>query len=251
MLFSSEVLVLSKEKLGEIDLLLELLSPKGKIRAIAKGAQKSRRRFVNLLEEFNLLKAHFRKTKKGKLPILEKADLLFLPESIRYDYKKYIFFSYIGELISKISFSEQDVDYFCFIKDFIQELEKNEISWVYKPYFELKVLKLLGWEPQLFRCVKCGYKPKKIFYFSVTAGGILCYKCKDEISEFLEFQVIDILQNLIKMPLDLKNLLKFEKKVELSPNIKRKILKISEDFLRFFLFFDINSLKFLKETGGF
>ncbi|RLG11205.1 DNA repair protein RecO [Candidatus Pacearchaeota archaeon] len=246
MIFSIEAFVLSKEKIGEIDLLIELFTPKGKIWGIAKGAQKSRRRFVNLLEEFNFIKAHLRKTSKGKFLILEKADLLFLSEEIRRDYKKYIFISYIGETLSKISFSGLYVEYFSFIKNLIKEIETNEIISLLKPFFELKILKFSGWSPELFQCVRCGYKPKKVFYLSILEGGLLCFNCKDGNNEALDLQIVDILRDLIKMPINFEKLRKIEEELEKMPYLKEKILKISEKFFRFFLPFEINSLKFLK-----
>jgi len=247
MIFSLEALVLSKEKLGEIDLLIELFTPKGKIWSVAKGAQKSRKRFVNLLEEFNLIKAHLRKTAKGKLPILEKADLLFLPESIRRDYKKYLMISYIGEILSKISFPGLYVEYFSFIKKLFMEIEKENPPFLLKPFFELKILKFSGWSPEFFQCVKCGYKPKKIFFLSIPEGGILCFRCKDGNSEKLDLETVDILRSLIKMPVELESLKKLEKDLEKAIYIKEKILKISEKFLKYFLPFELNSLKFLKD----
>lgn len=249
MIFSLEALVLSKEKLGEIDLIIELLTHKGKIWSIAKGAQKSKKRFVNLLEEFNIIKAHLRKTSKGKFPILEKADLLFLPESIRNDYRKYIIVSYIGEICSKINFSGLFIEYFSFIKNLFKEVEKNEITLLLKPFFELKILKFSGWSPELFQCVKCGYKPKKVFYFSIPEGGILCFKCKDGNSETLDLETIEILRNLIKMPVEIERLKKIEKILEKSIDVKEKIFKISEKFFKYFLPFELNSLKFLKELN--
>jgi len=246
MIFSIEAFVLSKEKIGEIDSLIELFTPKGKIWSIAKGAQKSRRRFVNLLEEFNFIKAHLRKTSKGKFLILEKADLLFLSEEIRRDYKKYIFISYIGETLSKISFSGLCVEYFSFIKNLIKEIETNKIISLLKPFFELKILKFSGWSPELFQCVRCGYKPKKVFYLSISEGGLLCFNCKDGNNEALDLQIVDILRDLIKMPINFEKLHKIEEELKKMPHLKEKILKISEEFFRFFLPFEINSLKFLK-----
>ncbi len=247
MIFSVEAFVLSKEKIGEIDSLIELFTPKGKIWSIAKGAQKSRRRFVNLLEEFNFIKAHLRKTSKSKFLILEKADLKFLPESIRNDYKKYILVSYIGEILSKISFSGLSVDYFSFIKNLLEEIEKNKVLILLKPFFELKILKFLGWAPELFHCVKCGYKPKKLFYFSIYEGGIVCFKCKDGNSEILDFKTLEILRKLINMSVNFKELQKIEEDLKKMINVREKILKISEKLFKFFLPFEINSLKFLKE----
>ncbi len=246
MIFSLEALVLSKEKLGEIDLLVELFTPKGKIWSIAKGAQKSRKRFVNLLEEFNFIKAHLRKTSKGKFPILEKADLLFLPEGIRNDYRKYIMISYMGEILSKINFYGLFVEYFSFIKILFKEIEKNELISLLKPFFELKILKFSGWSPEFFQCVKCGYKPKKVFYLSIPEGGILCFKCKDENSESINLETIEVLRNLIEIPVHFEKLKKLEKDLEKSIEVKEKIFKISEKFFKYFLPFEWNSLKFLN-----
>ncbi len=252
MVFSIDALVLSKEKLGEIDLLLELLTPNGKIWSIAKGAQKSYKRFVNLLEEFNFIKAHLRKTSRGKIFILEKADPIFLPEKIRENYKKYIFLCFIGEVLSKTNFVGLKIEYFLFIKTLIESIDTYKFFSLWKPLFELKILKFSGWTPQLYKCVKCEYIPKKIFYFSVEKGGIVCYKCKTSESEYLEIEVIKVLRNLIEVSNNFERLYKIEEELEKNLLIKEKVLKISEKFFKFFLPFEFNSLKFLKEyvLGG-
>ncbi len=249
MIFSVEALVLSKEKLGEIDLLVELFTPKGKIWSIAKGAQKSRKRFVNLLEEFNFIRAHLRRTSKGNFPILEKADLIFLPETIRSNYKKYFIVSYIGEILSKVSFSGLKVDYFSFIKSFLKELEGKNVGILWKSYFELKILKFSGWIPEFFQCVKCGYKPKKVFYLSIPEGGIMCFRCKEEASEVLDLKTIQVLRELMDMPINFEKLQKLEEDFKKFVDVIEKAYKISEKFFKYFLPFEINSLKFIKEYG--
>lgn len=249
MIQTVEALVLSKEKRGEIDLLVELLTPKGKIWCIAKGAQKSRRRFVNTLEEFNFIKAHLRRTSKGKSFILEKADLEFLPESIRKDYKKFVIISYIGEILSKVSFSGLFVNYFSFIKTLLKEIEKNEVLSLIKPFFELKILKFLGWAPELFYCVKCGYKPNKVFYISIHDGGILCFRCKDGGSENLKSETLEILRELIRMPVNFQGLQELEKDLQKIVDGREKLFRISERFLKYFLCLEINSLKFLESVS--
>jgi len=70
-------LVLNRYEVGESDLLLVLLSPTlGRFSALAKGARRSRKRFVNVLEPFTLLRAHLRGGRKGLAPFLDQADLL-------------------------------------------------------------------------------------------------------------------------------------------------------------------------------
>jgi len=90
---------------------------------------------------------------------------------------------------------------------------------------------------------------KKFFFLSIPEGGILCFKCKDGNSEELDFETVDILRYLIKMPVEFERLKKLEKDLEKSVYIKEKIFKISEKFFKYFLPFELNSLKFLKEFG--
>jgi len=251
MLFSIEGLVLSKEKVGEIDLLVETLTPKGKVWAIAKGAQKSKRRFVNLLEDFNLLTLHLRRNFKGTLPILEKADLLFIPESLWEDLEKYVFFSYLGEVLSKVSFKGLEVEYFNFIKDWIKFLDKEpKITLWHKVFFEWQMLGFLGWSPQVEGCVKCGYQPKRIFYFSVRDGGVLCYRCKEENAFRLTLEQVEVLKIFSKMSKKPKFLKEPMKKKRLSSEVLMILNKISERFFQYFLVFDVISLKMVKETLG-
>ena len=250
MLSSLEAIPLSKEKLGEIDLLVEFLTPEGKLWCVAKGGQKSKRRFLNALEDLNILKIYTRKPKKGELPILEKAEILFIPEKPRYDYESYIFSCYITEVISKVSYPELRAEHFEITKKFIKLLENKSFSLILKPMFELKLLTSLGWKPELERCVRCGYPPRKIFFLSIKDGGAVCYRCKGERDEFLEKGVIDILKFLIKMPLRAREMERVIKETLNSQKIFSKVFKITEDFLKFYIDSEISSLKFFNGVGN-
>lgn len=249
MFFSVEGLVLSKEKIGEIDVLVEILTPKGKLWAIAKGAQKSRKRFVNLLEEFNLLNLHLRKTFKGSLPILEKADLIFIPESIWGNLEKYIFFSYMGEVLSKVSFKGLETEYFNFIKDWVKFLDKEpKLTLFHKFFFEWQMLGFLGWSPQIEVCVRCGYQPKRIFYFSVKEGGIICYRCRQEGDFRLSAEQVEVLKIFSKMSKNKEDLKKVMEKKALTFEDLKILNSLTERFFNYFLVFEFNSLQTLKET---
>jgi len=245
---SSFGVVLSKEKLGEIDLLVELLTPEGKVWVIAKGAQKSKRRFVNALEEFNLLKVYLRKPKKGELQILEKVEVLFIPERVRYDTFRYLLASYFLEVLSKTSFPELKAEHFEFVKWLSNYLETPNFSLLIKPLFELRLCNFLGWKPELETCLSCGYRPKKVFFFSFKAGGILCPKCRGDQDEFLNDATVDIFKFLIKMPLKDAEALMFDLEESLKRNelVAEKVFSIPEVFLLYHLEFDVTSLGFLK-----
>ncbi|MCS7279212.1 MAG: DNA repair protein RecO [Thermodesulfobacteriaceae bacterium] len=251
MFFCSEAYVLNKEKIGEKDLLLELLTPSGKILSIAKGAQKSKRRFVNVLEEFNFIYAHFRKKGQEEIPILEVADLKYLPENLRKDYSKFLLFSYINEVLSQVSYPKLEVEYFFWIKEFLKLV--NELSLestfkvkaleILKSYFEWNFMGFLGWKPQLDYCVSCYRVIQRLYYFSIPLGGILCINCKDGESFLLDQGVIELLRKFIKIPINLKEFLSM-----LTFSEVKTLIELGEKYVSYFLSYKGKSLRILKEA---
>ncbi len=90
--FKEFALVLTKEKQNEIDLVVTFLSKTKKFKAIAKGGQKSQKRFLNAFEDFTLLKLLLRKSFKTRLPIIDSAKIIFVPEKIREKQENFFFF---------------------------------------------------------------------------------------------------------------------------------------------------------------
>jgi DNA repair protein RecO (recombination protein O) len=51
-------------------------------------------------------------------------------------------------------------------------------------YYEVRLLDLVGFRPQLFQCVKCGEEIlAQDQYFSAYLGGVVCPKCGPQTSE--------------------------------------------------------------------
>jgi len=243
-LFTLPALVLEKEKYQEIDLLVRFLTPRGKLRALAKGAQKSKRRFLNLLEPLTYLRIHIRKPKKGFFPILEGADLLYLPESPRENLKKFFFFSYLSEVLDYTAPEALKGEDFLFLVNFLKDLDKRELTIFDKLFFDLKWLKVCGVYPQVFQCVRCGREPKRFFYFSIREGGILCFNCKIEPIEALTFSQIDLLKKIVRI----KGVDELLRNGEVfSEEDILKLCKMVEEFFIYHLDWEPKSLKILRE----
>ena len=246
MLFSIDSYVLNKEKIGEIDYLIELLTPKGKVWAVAKGAQKSKKRFLNILEDSTFLKCHLRKTKKGNLPILEKADVIFISEKARRDLKVYAFFSYINEVISKISYPGLTSEYFYFIKNLLLEIEKRGFFIYDKIFFEQKLLFYLGYYPNWKNCIKCGKPFNRLAFLNFSEGAIFCVNCKGENGILIEPKLLKFFQNFFEIYKNFTNL----KATDYGNIIDKKVLEnainMSEKIFLYLLSFEIKSLQVLK-----
>lgn len=246
MLFSLPALVLDKEKRNEIDLLITFLTPGGKIRALAKGAQKSRRRFLNLLEDLTYLRVHLRKLQKGKNLILEGADLFYLPESPRWILSKFYFFSYVSEVLSFTlpgALRKSDFEWLVNFIKFTDQKEPFNLKEL-KVFFELKWLQICGLYPQVWECVSCGREPKRIYYFSVPSGGILCFSCRNNFSYPLSLNQIDLLRKIVRIKVlnEVEILMKGLSKPE-----SFSFLHLIEEFFIYHFEWEPKSLRVLKE----
>lgn len=235
-------LVLDKQKANEIDYLVDLLTPHGRIRALAKGAQKSRRRFLNLLEDLTYLRVHLRSSQRGFYPILESADPLFISEGARIDLTKYYFFSYVAEILNETAWGPLSTRDFHFLVRFLREIDERQVKPIYKTYFELHWLRMQGLKPHLESCVYCGVQPKRIFYFHVPAGGIICVNCRTEGARTVEREQIDLLIRLGKID-SLEKMAEFHSS---SSNLE-DLVNLIEDFFFYHLDVESKALPILKE----
>jgi DNA repair protein RecO (recombination protein O) len=150
---------------------------------------------------------------------------------IREDSKK-LFIAYkLFKLINEfISYPQRDSDLFNTLLDSLKYLEKFPNELVYY-WFLLKLLKSLGFEPNLSKCSKCN-KNDNISYFSNYIGGVLCKTCARNN------------QSIIYIGKDLYNLLKFLqqlKDIKALPELTdSKMLKNLSGFFK-------NYIKYIKE----
>jgi DNA repair protein RecO (recombination protein O) len=176
--FRSEAVVLRHHNWGEADRILWLFTlDQGKIRAIAKGVRKPRSRKSGHLEPFtrvNLLLARGR-----DIPIITQADTLDAFLSLREGLLLTTYASYVVELLDRFTFEEEENRaLYRLLVNTLKHLSKNEHLEIVLRYYEIRLLDLVGFRPQLFECVVCGEEIKPADqYFSALLGGVICPKC--------------------------------------------------------------------------
>lgn len=102
---------------------------------------------------------------------------------LRDDLEKTALASYMGQLAEELApQGEQAEEYLRLFLNSLYLLEQNKrtVDFI-KPLFELRMLTLAGYMPDLVGCQNCGEYDADGFYFSPTAGGILCSDCAGEI----------------------------------------------------------------------
>ncbi|MFQ5611790.1 MAG: DNA repair protein RecO [Anaerolineae bacterium] len=178
-LYRTEGLVLRRTDFGEADRLLTVFTPDlGKLRLIAKGARKTKSRKAGHIELFThtaLLVA------KGRnLDIISQAESLESFRPLREDLGRISYAYYVVELLDRfIEEGDENFPLFELALRTVARLsdEAAENLFLALRYFELHLLGLTGFQPQLHFCVACGNPLQPVTnYFQVADGGVLCPK---------------------------------------------------------------------------
>lgn len=181
-LYRTEAVVLRRHGMGEADRLLTLYTPaRGKLRAIARGVRRPTSRKAGHLELFihsSLLIA------KGKnLDIVTQAETLHPFRALREDLERITYAHYVIELLDRFSSEgEENPSLFELLVATLQWLCDTDDLLLTVRFYELRLLALEGYQPQLFSCLGCGDIIQPVVnYFDPDQGGVLCPRCGERL----------------------------------------------------------------------
>ena len=177
-LYRTEAVVLRRHDVGEADRLLTLYTPgMGKVRAIAKGIRKPTSRKAGHLELFahsTLLVA-----RGQNLDIITQAEMLHPFRPLREDLERLTYAHYAAELLDRFAAEGQENPLaFDLLVANLQRLCETSDLRLTTRFYELHLLALEGYQPQLFHCLGCGDAIQPVVnYFDPDRGGVLCPRC--------------------------------------------------------------------------
>lgn len=176
----AEAIVLRTWPIHEADLIVSLFTrEQGVIKGVAKAAAKSRRRFGGALEPMTHVRASYLERPKQELVRLDSFEVFGSPLSDPIDYPRAAVLAFFAEVIEE-TLPEQDPQDAIF-RLLLAVLEYTRVDQVWMPmtYFALWMPRLLGWLPDLTRCVHCAaplaHAPA---YFHSSYDGLLCAEHK-------------------------------------------------------------------------
>lgn len=178
-----EAIVLRHQDWGEADRLLVLFTRQlGKVRGIAKGVRKPRSRKAGHLEpitQVNLLLARGR-----DMYIVTQAETIeaFLP--LRENLLGVGLAIYAIELLDRFTYEEGENEaLYRLLTSTLKRLVEEEDAQLVLRYYEMRLLDLLGFRPQMVNCVICEEEiVAQDQYFSAEHGGVLCPRCGKGVS---------------------------------------------------------------------
>ncbi len=176
--FRVEAVVLRHSDWGEADRLLWLFTrQQGKLRALAKGVRKLHSRKAGHLEPFT--RSNLQLARGRDLPIITQAETIeaFIP--LREDLQLWGYASHIVELIDRFTYEEgENSSLYRLLVETLGRLASEPDPGLVVHYYEIRLLDLLGFRPQLFDCAHCGKQIQaEDQYFSAEHGGVLCPSC--------------------------------------------------------------------------
>jgi len=175
-------IVLKISEHGESDKLVTFYSyDLGRVTGIAKGAKRSRHRFVNKLEEFSSLQIFYRPPRGlTGLLFISEAELLCAHLSIRKDFRRYICAMYISELMLRFTRdNDPDPRLYALLKWALASLNFDNAPQKVAALYHLQLLDAAGYRPELDRCLNCQQPvgPDRTFIFLPGNGSLLCSAC--------------------------------------------------------------------------
>lgn len=173
---TAEAIVLRTWPIQEADQIVALFTREyGKLKGVAKSAAKSRRRFGGALEPMTHVRASFVERPRQELVRLDYFEIVRSPLSLAVDYTRLSALAFFAEVIDETQADHDPND--AVFRLLLSVLEAAESSGIWMPvtYFALWITRLMGWLPDLRRCMLCGeLLAGAPAYFHALSDGLVC-----------------------------------------------------------------------------
>ena len=172
----SEAIILRTYPLREADLLVTLFTrAEGKVKGVAKSAKRSQKRFGGALEPATCVRAFWQDREGSELARLDSCDVLLSPLASAIDYPRCVALAHVAEMLDELLPDREANDsIFRLAWAVLQSLESGPI-WLPITYFDLWMLRLMGFLPALDACIECGQpllgQPA---WFHALRDGLVC-----------------------------------------------------------------------------
>ncbi len=190
MQIETEGIVVKTVKYGEADTILTVVSKKlGKITVFAKASKRVKSPLMSASQIFAY--SNFVLSRQTSSYRLQRLDLIKNYYSLSSDLDRFFHASYYMELAEKLMIENQtNIKLFVLLKDTLDILLKLDIKSLplMRIIYELKILEHTGFKPEVLKCANCGIiQLERSGYFSIIEGGVICSKCKNEVSPVMKF----------------------------------------------------------------
>lgn len=243
-LYRTDAIVLGYRELGEADKILTLFSPeKGKIHAVARGVRRPRNPLLGGTQLFTY--SSFLILEGRNLDNISQCEIKESFYKIRQNLETMAYGSYFAELLRvSTPMEDKNEELFRFFLKTMYLLQEWEDLEIFARIYELKLMAIQGFTPEIFRCVGCGKKVSDNIYFSTSMGGILCNNCSN-----MDRKAINITYGTL-MALRKMLMGTYEDLVDLRVKgyVKEQLKNISKIFVSYHINQKLKTIQFIKDV---
>jgi DNA repair protein RecO (recombination protein O) len=170
-------IIISENNMGDFDKMLTILTPNlGKIGCSARGARRPKSLLLSGTQF--LCFGEYMLFKGSETYTMNSCETIEMFYNIRTDLDKLMYASYITKIINDVTTENQNsyqtLKLFLNTLYTISETDKN-LDFV-TSVFKLRLLKILGFTPNVKECVSCKEK-ENLRFFSIKDNGFKCRNC--------------------------------------------------------------------------
>ena len=181
--YRARALALKKTKLGEADLIVTFLAEDGcQLRAVAKGARKTKSRFGARVEPFSVVDLMLARGRS--LDIVTEAECVTSHDGLRGDLDRTSAASVVVDFLDKVSVECQTEErLFALSTTTLDAMEHASVEALRALVvaFLVKGMAMHGYRPQLSSCACCAgavaAASSGSIRFSLSSGGVVCAAC--------------------------------------------------------------------------
>lgn len=243
--YRTEAVILRRQNLGEADRLVTLFAPEhGKLRSIAKGIRRPGSKKAGHLEPFarsRLLLARGR-----ELDIITQAEIIDNFTSLRQDLTRLGQAAVAIELIDRFAVQEAESgELFHLLVRTLERLDRGADPEVALRYFQVRLLDLVGYRPELGRCASCGKdaRPEDQF-FSPMEGSLLCGQCGPKRADArpISLRALKVFRHYQRHPYQMAS------QPQVSGPVARELEGILENYLSHLLERELRAPSFVRQV---
>ncbi len=244
-LYKTYGIVLGHRDLGEADKILTIFSPNhGKLHAVAKGVRRPRNRLIGGTQLFSF--SDFLIMKGRNLDVISQCELKESFHEIRSNLERMAYGSFFAEMIRATTpIEEKNSELFRFFLKTLYVLTNWTCYETLSRIFEIKLMAIQGFTPQISQCAACGSKLTDEMKFSPALGGVICKKCFDKDREAV---IIDK-NTLYTMHIMLKKTYEALANLNISCKINTQLKKSLHLFIQNQLDYKFKTLKFIEDIN--
>lgn len=240
MIWKTEGIVLRVRNLGEADRIVTIYTKeRGKLNAAARGARRMRNRLLSSTQPFT--HGVYLIFPQQGLHNLSQAEIIHSGQSLRDDLEKLAYASYLAELLDALTPEEDPAEsVFALLAGVLSLAEKGRLKLAARA-FEIRLMRELGYEPELQACLSCREPLRESLYFT-EQGGMLCSKCAPQVPGSVPISngAWELMKKLLEWELSRLTVL------HPAGGLEEELRRVMRKYIDFRLEYPLKSLDFLE-----